>query len=140
MAGRPTNYKKEYSEQAYKLCLLGATDDDLAKFFEVKESTINNWKNAHTEFMESIKKGKDIADATVAERLFKRATGYDHPDIITANKDGKITDVMQVVKYYPPDTAAAIFWMKNRQRDKWRDKTDLEHSGKIELPSITITK
>jgi hypothetical protein len=137
---RPTNYKKEYAEQAYKLCLLGAIDREMADIFGVSEQTFNAWKKAHPELLESIKKGKDEADAVVAERLFKRATGYDHPDIVTASKDGKITDVLQVTKYYPPDTAAAIFWMKNRQKDKWRDKTDLEHSGKIELPNIVITK
>jgi hypothetical protein len=31
--GRPTKYKEEYNEQAYKLCLLGATDKELADFF-----------------------------------------------------------------------------------------------------------
>jgi hypothetical protein len=33
-------------------------------------------------------------------------------------------------KYYPPDTTAAIFWLKNRQKDKWRDKVDHELTGK----------
>lgn len=56
--GRPTYFKEEYVELAYKYCLLGATDKDLAQFFEVTETTINNWKNDHPEFFESIKKGK----------------------------------------------------------------------------------
>jgi len=30
--GRPTNYHPEYAEQAYKLCLLGATDEQLGDF------------------------------------------------------------------------------------------------------------
>lgn len=34
------------------------------------------------------------------------------------------------LKYYPPDTTAAIFWLKNRQKDKWRDKVDHELTGK----------
>jgi hypothetical protein len=32
MAGRPTKYRVDYNEQGYKLCLLGATDNDLADF------------------------------------------------------------------------------------------------------------
>lgn len=32
--GRPTKYKEEYTDQAYKLCLLGATDKEMADFFE----------------------------------------------------------------------------------------------------------
>lgn len=140
MAGRPSNYKAEYTEQAYKLCLLGATDKDLASFFNVSEQTINAWKAKHTEFLESLKRGKMEADAVIASKLFHRAKGYEHPDIVTATFRGAITDIKEVTKHYPPDTTAAIFWLKNRQPEKWRDKTDLEHSGRIEMPSITITK
>lgn len=48
--GRPTDYRPEYAEHARKLCLLGATDKDLADWFEVVESTVNLWKLAHPEF------------------------------------------------------------------------------------------
>lgn len=129
MAGRPSKYKPEYADQAYKLCLLGATDKDMASFFEVNEDTINEWKNKHTDFSESIKRGKQIADATVAEKLYHRAIGYSHPEIITASHQGQITDTMEVIKHYAPDPTAAIFWLKNRQPQKWRDKQDIEHSG-----------
>ena len=30
-----------------------------------------------------------------------------------------------------PDTTAQIFWLKNRKRGVWRDKTAVEHSGEI---------
>jgi len=58
--GRPTDYKVEYNEQVYKLCLLGATDVELANFFNVNEDTIYEWKKKYTEFSESIKKGKNM--------------------------------------------------------------------------------
>ena len=56
--GRPTKYKSEYAEQAVKLCMLGMTDAEMASFFDVSESTLNLWKEAHPEFSESIKRGK----------------------------------------------------------------------------------
>lgn len=140
--GRPSNYKAEYAEQAYKVCLLGATDKDLASFFNVSEQTINSWKEKHVEFLESLKRGKTEADAVIASKLFHRAKGYDHPDIITASCQGVITDIKTVTKYYPPDTTAAIFWLKNRQPSKWRDKADIEHTGKdggpIEVKEISL--
>lgn len=123
-AGRPTDYKPEYCEQTTKLCKLGATDAELGDFFDVEESTINNWKLKHPEFMESIKKGKDLADANVADSLHQRATGYSHADIDIRVVDGKIVET-DIIKHYPPETAAAIFWLKNRQKKKWRDK--IEH-------------
>ncbi|CAH1205681.1 hypothetical protein PAECIP111893_02392 [Paenibacillus plantiphilus] len=127
--GRPSKYKDEYAEQAYKLCLLGATDKDMADFFEVDEATINRWKDAHNEFRESLKKGKMMADATVAQKLYHRAIGYEHQEIVTASFQGQITDTMEVIKHYAPDPTAAIFWLKNRQPKQWRDKQDIEHSG-----------
>jgi hypothetical protein len=30
------------------------------------------------------------------------------------------------VKHYPPETAAAIFWLKNRQGQQWREKQLVE--------------
>ncbi|CAH3349754.1 hypothetical protein AI2602V1_3496 [Citrobacter freundii] len=126
---RPTKYQKAYAEQARKLCLLGYTDAELADFFEVSEATINNWKLEHSEFLESIKKGKAIADGDVTDRLYQRAMGFVAPDVDIRVIGNKIVET-PLDKYYPPDTAAAIFWLKNRQKDKWRDKHDHEVTGK----------
>lgn len=123
--GRPTKYKPEFCEQAYKLCLLNAIDKDLADFFEVEESTINNWKDDYPEFLESLKKGKIQADSEVAKALHHRACGYSHPDVHISNYQGDIT-ITDITKHYPPDTAAAFIWLKNRAG--WRDKTETEHS------------
>lgn len=142
-AGRPTDYKPEYNEQAYKLCLLGHTDKELASFFEVSESTINLWKLEHIEFSESIKRGKDIADADISQKLYHRAIGYSHPDVeikVVAEGQGlgsRIEEV-PVIKHYPPDPTSMIFWLKNRQPKKWRDKQEVEHSGEITNPSINL--
>lgn len=126
--GRPSDYKPEYAEQARKLCLLGSTDAELADFFEVAESTLNLWKLEHDEFSESIKKGKSQADANVADRLYQRAMGFEHPEVDIRVIDHQIVQT-PITKIYAPDPTAAIFWLKNRQRAKWRDKVDTEHSG-----------
>ena len=133
LGGRPTLYKEEYSEQAYKLCLLGATDKDMADFFGVTEQTVNNWKESEPKFFESIKKGKQYADANVAEKLYHRAIGYEHPEVVTASFQGQITDTMEVTKHYAPDPTAAIFWLKNRQPKQWRDKQDVNLDGDITI-------
>lgn len=120
---RPTKYQKAYAEQARKLCMLGYTDNQLADFFEVAEATINTWKKDHPEFLESVKKGKDLVDAEVVDSLFQRAMGYVAPDIDIRVIENQIVKT-QIKKHYPPDTAAAIFWLKNRQKKDWRDKID----------------
>jgi len=70
--GAPTKYKSEYSEQVYKLCLLGATDVEIGDFFEVCERTINYWKEEHPEFLQSIRQGKIIADSEIAKSLYEK--------------------------------------------------------------------
>lgn len=121
--GRPTAYKPEYAEQAFRLCLLGATDDDLAKFFHVSVTTIDNWKVAHSDFLVSLKSGKEDADALVAKSLFKRAIGHTVPETKVFNNQGEIL-THEVEKHIPADTTAAIFWLKNRQPAKWRDRVE----------------
>lgn len=130
MAGRPTDYREEYNEQVEKLCKLGTTDEEIADFFDVHVDTIYEWKSVHPEFSESIKRGKTLADANVADRLYQRATGYSHdavkifPDGGKDDQGNKAPLVVPYKEHYPPDTAAAIFWLKNRQRKKWRDKIE----------------
>ena len=127
--GRPTAYKPEYAEQARKYCLLGADDAKLAMLFDVTETTINNWKQSHHEFFESIKRGKEIADAEVADRLYQRAMGYEHPEVDIRVVGGEIVQT-PIRKVYAPDPTSAIFWLKNRQRAAWREKIDHEVTGK----------
>lgn len=138
--GRPTKYREEFGEQAYKLCLLGAVDKELADFFQIDEATLNRWKIEYPKFCESLTRGKIAADAEIAKSLYHRAKGYEHVETITATFQGKITDSMDVIKHYPPDTPAATLWLKNRQPDKWRDKVETEISGPnggpIELQAV----
>ena len=132
--GRPTSYVARYAEQTYKLCLLGATDSELADFFGVCVDTIHEWKKVHPEFSDSIKSGKREADANVANRLYNRALGYSHKAVkifMPANAEEPV--YADYTEQYPPDTAAAIFWLKNRQPAKWRDKIETENKTTIEF-------
>jgi|688.fasta_scaffold120559_1 hypothetical protein len=124
-AGRKTLYKKEFNNMAYKLCLLGYTDEDLAEFFEVTKQTINNWKHEHEEFFYSLIRGKSEADAEVANALYNRAIGLIiKEDAIT--RDGNIVTLN---KQLPPDASAAKHWLSNRQPKYWRK--DNEHNLNI---------
>ncbi|HEY1120195.1 MAG TPA: hypothetical protein VGE67_01285, partial [Haloferula sp.] len=89
--------------------------------------TIHTWKKTHAEFSDSLKAGKAVADADVADRLYQRAVGYSHPEDKVMQNNG-VPLVVPTVKHYPPDVVACIFWLKNRRPDLWRDKVGLEHS------------
>lgn len=142
MQGRPTDYKVEYNEKVYKLCLLGAIDKDIANFFDICEATLNNWKQQYPAFLESIKRGKEEANMKVAESLYKKATGKHKAKEVTYEKivlkplddisiEEEVYKKKVVVKDIPADTAAAFIWLKNRQPDKWRDK--IETDSKVSI-------
>ena len=124
--GRKSAYKEEYNQLAENYALLGATDKEMADLFSVTERTFNKWKKDYPEFLQSLKKGKNIADANVASRLYNRAIGYSCKATKFATSEGRITDSKEYIEHYPPDTTAAIFWLKNRQTEKWRDKKEVD--------------
>jgi len=122
MAGRPSKYKAEFAAQARKLCELGATDLEIANFFDVSVSTVNAWKVSNPEFSESLKRGKEVADDLVEERLFQRAVGYSHDAVKIFMPAGASEPVYApYIEHHAPDTTSAIFWLKNRRPEKWRD-------------------
>lgn len=126
--GRPSKYRDEYAELAFHYCLLGATDKQLADAFGTTEQTINGWKRAHPAFFESLRRGKSEADARVASSLYHRALGYEHEEDDIRALNGEIV-ITPTIKHYPPDTTAAIFWLKNRRSVEWRDIKAVDHSS-----------
>lgn len=133
--GRPTDYKPEYAEQAAKLCALGATDDEMADFFNVHRSTIYRWKLDHEDFCDAIKAAKDIADERVERSLYQKATGYNYTEQqaikIKLEQHREEVEVVEVEKHAPADTTAAIFWLKNRRKDNWRDKQEMTNTHEV---------
>jgi len=131
--GRPSKYKPEFAKQAFKLALLSAKDTELAAFFEIDVATVNRWKHDYPEFCESLKAGKVEADTKVSNNLYKRANGFHYNEVthehITIKGAGGVPTpailTKTVRKLVVPDTTAQIFWLKNRQSDKWRDRQEL---------------
>lgn len=125
---RPSKYKPEFAPQAEKLCRLGATDIEIADFFGVERTTIWRWSQEFDEFCNALKAGKDAADERVERSLYAKAIGYTHDAVKIFNADGKPL-VVPYREHVAPDTTACIFWLKNRQQKRWRDKIDHEHGG-----------
>jgi transposase-like protein len=137
--GRPTKYRTAFNKLAYSLALLGATDEIIAEALDITPSTLYEWKNKYTRFSEALRRGKIQADAEVASALHKRATGFSYDEVtferIELGEDFTPTEKSPVktnaykkkvvTKYVPPDTGAATLWLKNRQKELWRDRHEL---------------
>ena len=117
--GRPTKFDKRLVKQARELALLGLTEVEMAKVFDVAHSTLKAWKGEHPEFAAAMTEGKTIADAQVAASLHQRAIGYSHPETVISAWQGTIIKT-RVTRHYPPDTQAALKWLHNRRPSLWR--------------------
>jgi len=100
--GRPSKLREIDFKEVERLAGLGSTDEEMAMFLGVTARTFNNWKK-NPDFFQALKRGKAKVDLVVVDKLLKKAL------------DG--------------DTTAIIFWLKNRQRERWRDKRDIGLGG-----------
>jgi hypothetical protein len=108
------------------LTQLGATDNELAEFFKTTARTINRWKVEYIEFSNALRVGKHEADERVTRSLFQRAVGYVVPETHVSVHQGKVLKT-ELMKHFPPDTTACIFWLKNRRPEEWREKFEHDH-------------
>lgn len=76
----------------------GLTDEQIAHNMGIAYSTLREWKKSQPAILAALKKGKEVVDFEVENALLKSAL------------EG--------------NTAAQIFWLKNRRRDKWKDKPE----------------
>lgn len=119
----------------------GLTGEQIAHNMGIAYSTFREWKKTYPALSAVLKKNKEVADRHVENALFKKATGFTATDRVVSSKklveykDGKrvrevtVPVVVEVERYYPPDTTAEIFWLKNRKPDHWRDKQNMEVNG-----------
>lgn len=120
-SGRPTKYQRQFAEYAGDLALLGCTDAEMADIFMVSETCFKHWKERHAEFAQALDRGKAHADAKVARSLYQRAVGFEQRAVKVFGDVASGNEL--VVPYtiqHPPDTNAALAWLRNRQPEKWR--------------------
>ncbi len=124
---RPDKWDDAFVHTAEKAALLGATDREIAEILGVSERTLNYWKKDHAELVAALSVGKEAADARVEQSLYRRALGYSHDAMKFHLVDGEVVET-PYTEHYAPDTTAAIFWLKNRKPDDWREKSEVAHS------------
>lgn len=117
----------------------GATDAHMIDMLGVSTQTFYNWKGKYPEFVEALRKGKEVVDRKVENALLQRALGYRYDEVTQERQyngdteEYELIETKRVTKEVHPDTTAQIFWLKNRKPDTWRDRkvidANLNHNG-----------
>lgn len=117
----------------------GLTDKQIAKNIGVSEVTLCKWKNDCPEFYAALQKSKEVVDYEVENALLKRALGYEYDEVQVKKKGDVVIERTITRKQVPPDTTAQIFWLKNRQPEKWRDRKNIDLTGNVNNPFEGMT-
>ena len=94
----------------------GLTDKQIAHNMGISRKTLAEWKKKYAPIGDALKNSKEVVDIEVENALYKSATGFVGPD----------------GKYYPPNTTAQIFWLKNRKPAQWRNLDAKEQEARID--------
>lgn len=124
-------FSRDILRQTEWLSKLGATNQELADFFEVSLKTVEYWLRHHENFKRARTRGKEIADMHVVEKLYQRCIGYDFKEQhLVPTKKGHKT--VSIIKHCPPDVKAIAYWLSRRQRQYWGNpNTNVNHTGTV---------
>ena len=111
----------------------GLTDEQIAQNIGISRSTLNEWKKRFPDIKDTIKRGKEVVDRQVENALFKSAVGYEYTEITKELTDSGMKVTKRVTKQVAPNPTSAIFWLKNRKPNVWRDKKETQLSGEMSV-------
>lgn len=122
-----SKYRPEFAARAREYSFLSAKADDLAILFNVSKSTVENWARDHEDFKRALLEGQELANLRVVRALHQRAIGMElfvERTESSTGPNGPSTKHVLVKTGVPPDTAAALGWLKNRAG--WKDAGGLD--------------
>jgi hypothetical protein len=118
-------YKPEHAETAKKLCAKnGFIDIQLAKWFQVTEKTINNWKIAHPEFAEALRVGKAETDDLVERATVAGINGY----YVEVDEMDRFGNVKPMRKWVAGNPHAGMKWLAARRPEVYREHKEVKHA------------
>ena len=110
----------------------GLTDEQISRNMGIAYSTLRSWRDKFSAISAVLKKGKEVVDRQVENALLKRALGYEYEEVKEKFEGNVMTERTVTKKEVIPDVTAQIFWLKNRKRETWADRQNIEISQPID--------
>lgn len=117
-------YDKKFVKVARQMCVMGATDLELANAMGVTKRSIMAWRNKYPAFARACKVAKKHPDERVKRSLFELAVGYEMEVEELFQHQGKIIRA-KTIKKFKPDVWACLKWLFNRDPANWRDRSEV---------------
>lgn len=117
---------------------MGLTNEQIAHNMGITRETLNQWSKKYSDISDTLKRGKDVVDIEVENKLLKRALGYRYTETTKKRVFNPKTEKTEFVvtkeieKEVVPDTTAQIFWLKNRRPDRWKDKQEVTVDARLD--------
>ena len=140
--GRKSKYETNVQPKLFEIaawCRDGLTDKQIAEKLDISIDSFYKYKKEFSEFSDTLKETKEIADIKVENSLNKNANGYDYEEQtvvmkkeVIYNEQGKrVKEItypvtVTVIKHKEAETKAQQFWLQNRRPDKWRNQSQVE--------------
>jgi len=135
-----SKYDDSFPLRAEGLARDGLTDDVIAATLGISCTTYYSYQKKHPEFAAAIHRGKIPVDTKVESALLRQALGHTcretHLEDIVDRKTGAVLEEQKrkvVIKQVSPNVTAAIFWLKNRHPEKYRERRNLDVKGDVQL-------
>ena len=124
--GRPPIGTQEVKDKVVKLFGQPYKETEVARIIGVTRQSLWNWKGQDPAFLYAINESKVIADKMVEGALAQNALGY---NLVTKKvlmtKNNEPVEYEQI-DHFRPSYQAQMFWLKNRQSKKWRDRVEVQ--------------
>lgn len=142
--GRKTLYNDEMPYLAQMWARYGLTDEQIWHNLGIGKDSFYSFIKLYPEFSDAIKEGRKPVNYEVENSLLKKANGYEVTEEVIEyepDENGKpqIKSKRIITKHIAPDTGAAVFWLTNRDKDRWKQTRHLDVTTKDkELPGVEI--
>lgn len=123
----------------------GLIDADIAHNLGINAVTLYRYKLSHSSLRNALKDGKEVTDIAVENKLFQLTQGYRYDEVVQERmpiyEDGNIVgyemvETKRTTKEVLPNVTAQIFWLKNRNKESWRDKRETESTLEVRVPML----
>ncbi|MBA7656694.1 hypothetical protein ES703_64621 [subsurface metagenome] len=111
-----------------------------------KNSTISTRNQQKRAFLESLKSGvsiKEASDAAGIDRTTvwlwrKKWKGFDNKILSIIDSRTQTVEDALYTSALKGNVAAQIFWLKNRAKDRWKDRIEHEVEGKMKIEPLIV--